>query len=423
MASVTTPNALHDQLTGLFRSGERGNTQAQLLGLEVEHFIVAHNGRPLSYAAPQGDIGARDVLEYLSAAFPQRLCDDKNNLLGVAGPSGSVTLEAGSQLEYSLAPYARVEHIEKAYAAFRSLVDPYLLGHGYRLETWGYHPTRRADELSLTPEERYAYMDAHFADAQSTSRHTMRAMAATQVSVDYANEKDAVRKLRVASALAPVLAAIADNSPVFDGQPNHMPIRRLMLWRSIGSRRGGTAPRLFSHGFCYGTYADWLLSTSPIYTPARGEASSKACPQTAREAYAHTSPNRQDAEHVASVVWPDARLKRIVEIRPADCMPADCIMGYAALIKGLLYSERSLATIERALGVREDTWPLTSHDVNDAIAQVQELGGMGMVYGMPLHEWEELLFSLAYLALDEGDRRYLAPLEAFAADKHWWRVG
>ncbi|MBO7675269.1 MAG: hypothetical protein J6S63_09725 [Atopobiaceae bacterium] len=422
MASVTAPSALHDLLTGLFRSGERTDAHTQLLGLEVEHFIVALNGRPLSYEAPSGDIGARDILEHLTSAFPRRMSDGNGNLLGVAGPTGSVTLEAGSQLEYSVAPYARVEHIEKAYAKFRSLVDPYVLGHGYRLETWGYHPTRRADELGLTPEERYAFLDAHFSDGQSSGRHTMRAMAATQVSVDYTSERDAVRKLRVASALAPVLAAIADNSPVFDGRPNHTPIRRLMVWRNVGNRRGGIAPRLFSHGFCYGTYADWLVQTSPIYTPARAESTSKACAQSAQEAYAHTRPSQQDAEHVASVVWPDARLKRIVEIRPADCMPADCVMGYAALIKGLLYPERSLAAIERALGVHEDVWPLTDQDVDDAIEQIQERGGLGMVYGMPLHEWEELLFSLAYLALDEGDRRYLAPLEAFAADKHWWRV-
>lgn len=422
MDSAKAPSALHNQLTELFRSGERGNANTQLLGLEVEHFIVSEDGTPITYDAPKGSIGTRDVLEYLAAAFPQRHHEQGDNLLSLVGPTGSISLEAGSQLEYSIAPYAHVAQVEKAYTEFRSLVDPYLADHGFRIETCGYHPTRRAQDLGLTPHERYSYMDGHFARYKGSGRSTMRATAATQVSVDYSCERDAIRKLRIASALAPVLSAIADNSPVYEGSPNHTPIRRIMLWRSVGNRRGGTAPRLFSNDFCFGTYANWLLATSPIYTLANETEPCRPCVQTAQDAFAQRVPTRRDAEHLVSVVWPDARLKRIVEIRPADCMPADCVLGYVALIKGLLYNERSLQTIERYLGVADDQWPLTSEDVNLAIAQIQEWGGMGQVYGMPLYLWEDILFSLARLALDESDRHYLQPLEAFAADKHWWRV-
>ncbi len=127
--------------------------------------------------------------------------------------------------------------------------------------------------------------------------------------------------------------------------------------------------------------------------------------------------------------WPDVRLKLFVEIRPADSLPEDCILGYAALIKGLFYSEASLQAIEKTLGVSPDAaktrgaWPLSEVDVEDGIVQIQTHGRDGLVYGKTLQAWEDHLFSLARAALDDEERLYLEPLEAFASTKPWWKVG
>jgi glutamate--cysteine ligase len=121
--------------------------------------------------------------------------------------------------------------------------------------------------------------------------------------------------------------------------------------------------------------------------------------------------------------WPDVRLKRFVEIRPADCMPPEDVVGYAALIKGLYYSEPSLGAIEDALGVSGDVWPLTSADVDAAIAAIARDGLSAEVFGQTLRDWEEMLFTLARGALPAEERHYLEPLVAFARDKDWWEVG
>ena len=42
----------------------------------------------------------------------------------------------------------------------------------------------------------------------------MRATAATQVSIDYQDEADFVRKMRVANLLTPFFALLSDNAPV-----------------------------------------------------------------------------------------------------------------------------------------------------------------------------------------------------------------
>ena len=137
---------------------------------------------------------------------------------------------------------------------------------------------------------------------------------------------------------------------------------------------------------------------------------------------------RDDVEHLTSMFWPDVRLKLFVEIRPADSLPEECILGYTALVKGLFYSDASLDAVEGELGVNSlaaetrAAWPLSARDVDDAICQVQMRGFAGSVYGKSLRDWEEMLFSLARANLPEGERRYLDPLEAFAQEKPWWQV-
>lgn len=64
----------------------------------------------------------------------------------------------------------------------------------------------------------------------------MRATTSMQVSIDFANEADAVRKLRIATLLGPVFSYLLDNVPVFEGKPNSTPLRRMKVWREVDPR-------------------------------------------------------------------------------------------------------------------------------------------------------------------------------------------
>ena len=414
-------------LIEFFRSGAHGAAGGGgMLGVEIEHFLVFDDGAPVPYYPRGGRIGVRDVLEFLAATYPEREFTASGELIGLAGPEGSVTLEPAAQLEISIAPYARVADIARAYDHFRSLVGGYLAEHGARVVSAGYHPTRRAFDLELIPKKRYGYMNDYFVHHIHThGERMMRASASTQVSVDFSSEADGVRKLRVASALAPVFAAIADDAPVYEGEPNSEPLTRFRLWRDVDNARCGVIPGIFSSDFSFEAYADWLLGTSPIFVlrPAEGGPSGPdsraAYGETAAEAYAAAPLSTGDMVQIGSMFWPDARLKRFVEVRPADCMPRDQALGYAALIKGLFYSEASLAGVEERLGVADGVWPLTPGDVDAAVASICTHGFAGDVYGSTLAEWEQLLFGLARAALPEDERAYLGPLEEFAADKPW----
>ena len=416
-----------EALIEFFEQGCKGEGNCRLLGLEVEHFVMAGNGTPMSYEPTRDLPGVRDLLGCLSRWYPQEQHNDRGDLLGLEGEDGSITLEPAAQLEISASPQSGITEIDALYQRFREHVDSFAKPFGAHLHNEGYHPSKQADELPLIPKSRYDIMDRYFRHIGSHGMRMMRGSASTQVSIDFADEADAVRKMRVAGALSPILAAIADNTRTYEGRPNHVPIRRLQLWREVDDLRCGTVPGLFDEGFGFGAYADWLLSTPPIYVNRpegmEGDGPLEAFSLPAGKLYADTPMTRADVEHLASMFWPDVRLKQFVEIRPADCLPAECVVGYAALIKGIFYSETSLTAIEAALGVCDGVWPLSSAAVGGAISAIQADGLDAEVYGKSLRWWENRLFSLAREALDGDERPFLDPLAHFAANKPWWYTG
>lgn len=392
------------------------------LGVEVEHVIVHGPAKePVTYE-PAGDaLGVRQVLAYLERFYPEAMRNEDGDLVGLAGDIGSVTIEPAAQLEISLAPYQRVADVAKSYNLFRSQVDPFLAEHGAHIESVGYNPGSCAADLPLIPKDRYRFMDRYFHMIGTHGERMMRASASTQVSVDYTSEADAVRKMRVGTALGPILAFICDNTPVFEGEPTTAPLARFNLWRDVDNARCGALPGLFDEGYGFAAYADYLLRTPPIFVtrPAADDPEGPAERWTgsvpAAEAYGDAPMSQADIEHLISMFWPDVRLKHFVEIRPADCMPAPQVFGYTALIKGLFYSDASLSAVEDAVGVKDGVWPLGDGSVNEVLAAVRSgAGADATAYGHSIRWWVGFLFDLASAALDAEERAYLPALQQFA---------
>ena len=425
-----------NRLVQYFREGSVPARTEPRVGVEVEHFAI-HSGtlEPIHYE-PHGECpGMKDVLAHLRQFYPQEMLNPQGELLGLANETGSVTLEPAAQIEMSIAPYTRIADVERAYAAFREHVDSYLASYGCEIASLGYHPSTRALDMPLIPKQRYRFMDEYFATIRSHGERMMRASASTQVSVDYYSEEDAVRKVRIATAIGPVIAAICDNAPIFEGEPNGARISRLNLWRDVDDARCRAIPGVFDPEFGFEAYADWLLRTSPIFVtrPAADDPEGATERSTgflsAQEAYADALLSREDIEHLISMFWPDVRLKRFVEIRQADCLPQEQMLGYAALVKGLYYSPASLSALEDALGVKDGEWPIDSASIDRAIDAIRADGIRAQIHGIALADWLELLFTLAREGLvelaatwnaDDDETRYLLPLRerATSASRH-----
>ncbi len=375
---------------------------AKRLGIELEHILVDNTGDPISYSQPDG---VRDVLEALSARYPQTTMHD-GDLLGVAKPGMSVTIEPAAQLELSAGPFASIDEARRTFEAFESDVYAALAPVDGRALTIGYDPVNRAADKELIPKARYDFMNTYLSSISPWGPRMMRGSASTQISIDYRDEADCIRKARVASVLAPLFALMCDNTPYFEGARRPHPMMRTEIWRYCDPDRCNTVPGILEDGFGFDAYAEYILDVPAIVAlDAQGEA--RYDTRTFGEIYAEVPMTRDEAMHALSMVFPDVRLKTYVEIRPADSMPVPYVMAYAALVKGLFYCEDSLdALASSCAGIGEG-------DVDDAKTALMKRGYRARVYDRDAAAMCDELMELArrgLLKIAPHEKDYLKPL-------------
>ena len=418
-------------IVAYFRQGAQ-SAPTNKLGVEVEHFAVhTSNNAPVYYdeshrqnaastsenTEGSGELNVAAVLKHLSQFYEQKLYGIENDLIGLKSSEASITLEPAAQLEISIAPFASIDKIVSVYNAFRQRVDPFLEAHGCKLITLGYHPSTRAADLPLIPKKRYRLMDKYFNILGTEGKRMMRASASVQVSVDYTGEADAIRKMRIAQALAPILSCICDNVCVFESKPTNKRLERFCMWRDVDTKRCCAVPGLFSEGYNFETYAKWLLETSPIFVTHTSSDNKSGLEleyvgnTPAYEAYSTSPMTQTDVEHLLSMFWPDVRLKNFIEIRPADSMEINQVAGYAALIKGLFYSEEAMQKIENALGVKNDKWPFDNNTTDATMNAIRKCELNATFAGKTVAEWVHFLFEVAKENLSSVDTAHLGKLE------------
>jgi len=409
------------------------------LGFELEHFIVStdtHAHVPyLGSTDPDGSHvpGIIDVLEALAPFYDRRIVQDLpeggETLLGLARSRAVITLEPGAQLEVSIGPARNVAEIERIYTAFRAELDEVLAPLRYEVVLLGYHPTASARAIPLLPKERYRLMDAHFAQ---TGRHgicMMRASASTQVSIDFSDEADAIRKFRIANLIGPLLAFLCDNAPKFEdadvryltaaesspaqvadtpllttsGLPVPYRMVRTAIWEDVDPDRSMVCPSVFSTGQGYRAYAATIMERPAILTmepDAVGHGFAAI-----REIYANRLMTQDDIEHLLSMFFFDVRFKRYLEIRVADALNPALAFAFAALVEGLFYEPRNLDVLDRALA------HVVAGDVHVAKHDLAVAGYAAKVYGRNASSWLDELIALADTDANP-DRAYLEPLRA-----------
>jgi glutamate--cysteine ligase len=169
-----------------------------------------------------------------------------------------------------------------------------------------------------------------------------------QVNLDFASEADMVQKLRVALALQPVATALFAASPFFDGRPNGHRSWRSRIWRGLDDARTGMLDFVFDEGFGFQRYVDWVLDV-PMYFVYRDGRYIDALGQSFRDflagrlpALPGAVPTLSDwADHMTTV-FPEARVKRYIEMRGADAGPPGHLAALPAFWTGLLYDRGAL---------------------------------------------------------------------------------
>ena len=97
------------------------------------------------------------------------------------------------------------------------------------------------------------------------------------------------------------------------------------------------------------------------------------------------------------------RVKKYIEIRVADSVPIEKALGYAALIKGIVYSAANLDTLEKELADIDGI-----DKINEAVTDIEKDGLQAVIYhGRTSGQWAAYLKELAENALPDDEKEYL----------------
>ncbi len=324
----------------------------KLLGMEFEHFLLdSETLRSYDYYEPNGQ---REMMAALSRKGWAILQEEEGNILGLEKNGSTITLEPGGQVEISLSPFESIEAIDHAY--MNIIGDIYnVLAPNQMIAGIGYHPVTKIDALSLLPKKRYGMMYDYFKGNGAYCHNMMKGTAATQVSIDFDSERDFVKKFRVANYLSPAIASIFDATPFFEGAITEGSNMRVRIWAETDIKRSKLIPGSLTMQFGFAEYASYLLKLPPILLYSEGNLIFSEN-ETLEAALEHYDFYDEELEHHLSMVFPDVRLKRFIEIRMPDSLPYPYNLGVAALIKGIFYSSRLLEKYyEKSLGV-DDAW-------------------------------------------------------------------
>lgn len=416
----------------IFNKSNKNNYQ-QLLGIEIEHIVLDNKNQSVLYYYEDGRYGIKDLLEDLSEFYENAHYSNylgNNYIYELTRKDTEISLEPGAQLEVSFKPCNNISEIETYYSTFLNEIDPLLKLQGYHLANIGYRPDKCALEVPIIPRNRYFCMNAYFKNIDTHGPCMMRNSASAQISIDFDNEKDCKQKLKVGTALAPLIYFLYDNSPIFEkeqvgnktcniSQSNlEIPKRmaRYKVWQHTDSNRCMSLPFIFDKDFSIEKYIDYTVNLPLLFSPSKmkglennrlsikfHEDNFYPAASPAEIIKNNASLTKDEILQILSFLFYDARLKNLIELRAADNMPKEFIYSYLALVKSLFYNKNNLQKIYTLFK------NVNYEDYLTAGENLYNKGWEAEVYGYPITELLTQIFCIAQNGMNDEENEYFLP--------------
>ncbi|CUH52592.1 glutamate--cysteine ligase [Shimia marina] len=335
----------HDQLAEYLSSGCKPKEDWRI-GTEHEKFGYCKDSlKPLPY---EGERSILAVLEGLRDGHGWTPLQEGGKLIGLEKDGANVSLEPGGQLELSGAPLESIhqtcDEVNQHLKDVKDIADK--IGVGFI--GLGSAPIWSHDEMPVMPKGRYKLMTDYMDRVGTMGKVMMYRTCTVQVNIDFSSEADMVQKLRVALALQPVANALFANSPFLDGKPNGVKSTRGLVWRNLDEDRTGMLPFVFDEGFGFERWVQYALDV-PMYFVYRDGKYIDALGMSFRDflkgelpALPGEMPTLSDwADHLTTA-FPEARIKKFMEMRGADGGPWRRLCALPAFWVGLMYDQSSL---------------------------------------------------------------------------------
>ena len=314
------------------------------IGTEHEKFgFDKASLNPLPYEGPSG---IQAMLNGLTR-FDWQPVEEGGKLIALtrkdAAGGGSVTLEPGGQLELSGAPLSSIhetcKEVNGHLREVREVAEE--LGQGYL--GVGFSPIWGLDEAPHMPKSRYALMRDYMPTRGGRGLDMMYLSSTVQVNLDFGSEADMVEKLKISLAVQPIATALFSNSPFKNNKVTGDLSERSLVWMDTDPDRTGMLPIAFEEGFGFEQYVDYALDV-PMYFVFRDGQYIDAMGQSFRDFLAGNlpalpgeKPTAKDWENHLTCLFPEARVKRFIEMRGADSGPWQTLCALPAFWVGLLY--------------------------------------------------------------------------------------
>jgi glutamate--cysteine ligase len=384
-----------DQLVEFLRRSEKP-PELWKVGTEHEKIgLLLPELRPIPY---EGERGIASVLEAVAETDGWSRQREGEHVVALRKDRASITLEPGGQLELSGAPLRTIHETCSEFnghlATMKRVCEPL----GIVWLGLGMHPIHGVPEIPSMPKSRYRIMRSYLPARGSLGLEMMYATATVQANFDFSDEADMVAKLRTALAVSPVVSAIFANSSLSEGKANGFVSRRLHIWQHTDPARTGLLPFAFEPGFGYRQYIEWALDVPMFFVVRKGQyhaAGGMPFRTFLREGWSGERATFADFDRHLTTLFPEVRLKHVIEVRGADAVPPGLTCSLPALWKGILYDRG-------ALEAAHELARATSHEEREAARVDVSRRGLAARYaGRPMLEVAEELAGIAR----EGLRR------------------
>jgi len=400
-------------LEGYFSEGAR-RREDWGVGIEYERLgVFSDTGGAIPY---HGARSLSAVLTRLVSMEGWRPVYAGGNIIALEGEGQRLTIEPGGQLELSGAVHSRLSDLRDEVARYVALLQAHSDPLGISWLGLGLQPLTPLSEISWVPKPRYAVMSAYLGKTGSLGHVMMKQTAGVQVNLDYSDERDAMMKFRTAMGLTSLVTALYANSPLTEGRPNGYQSFRSWVWQNTDPARCGLLPFAFKPDVTFDDYLEYALGVPAMFIVRHGsfvDLGGMPFRDFIARGYEEHRATVEDFRLHLTTLFPEVRVKQLVEIRGGDSGHPALAVSQVALWMGILYDPAA----------REEAWelvaPLAWDERQKFHLEAGRVGTDARLGKLTVLEAGKRLYAIASRALrDQGEPEdLLEPLREILEDK------
>ncbi len=384
-----------------------------MIGVEYELFAVCSNDlSPLPF---EGSLSIATLFKHLmqkSFEYGDELSPiyDDGNLVALENKETIIALEPGGQLEIAAKPKDSLVQCIKIFNDLILFINQCANELGIKLLSLGFQPWASKEEMARVKKSRYSIMKNYMPKVGSMGLDMMYRTCAIQINIDYENEADMAKKMRIAAILSPMFSALFSSCAFNENKLVNQAVFRGHVWQNTDKNRTGIPKAVFSPNFSYDHWIEFVLDV-PMYFIRRNEQyidmSGKSFRDFINNGFLGFKASARDFIDHMSTIFTEVRLKPFIEFRSIDCLPVIYVNALSALIWCFFYNDKIFKQLENKFNL------VSFNDVEKMHNEVIINGCRTKFLEKSLWDWWQELIALTKNSPEEC---YLEPLNALISN-------